>query len=95
MVAARGTQGEFAVMDSHAPLLAALRQGALRIKTAESEFVFACFGGSLRVAEDHNVTIIVDDAVALEEIDEEIRRLGEDGSEERRVFLSEVRSAHG
>ena len=94
-VAARGTQGEFAVMDNHAPLLAALRRGALRIKTAQSEHVFACFGGSLRVAEDHNVTILVDEAIALEQIEEELRILGEDSPEERRTFLEEFRSAYG
>ncbi len=69
MVVARSSRGEFAVMDDHAPLLAAIQPGPLRVKTSEGERVFACFGGSLRVSGGAIVTVLVEDAVALEEID--------------------------
>ncbi|MGB2982667.1 MAG: hypothetical protein WBC63_02265 [Candidatus Bipolaricaulia bacterium] len=69
MVVARSARGEFAVLDGHAPLLATLRSGPLRIQTAEGERVFAGFGGTLHVSEDAAVTVLLEDAVALEEID--------------------------
>jgi len=69
IVVARSTRGEFAVMDDHAPMLAAIGRGPLRVKTSETERVFACFGGSLRVSPGAEVTVLVEDAVPLEEID--------------------------
>lgn len=95
LVAARGTQGEFAVMDNHAPLLAALRSGALRVRTSDDhQQVFACFGGTLRVADDHSVTVLVDEAIPLNQIDAEIERLNGEEQAERRQILLQVRSTH-
>lgn len=65
---AQSPRGEFAVMNDHAPLLANLRNGPLRVKTSAGEHVFACFGGTLRVAQD-GITVLVEDAVPVEEID--------------------------
>jgi len=82
MVVARSTRGEFAVMDDHAPLLATIRSGPLRVKTPQEERVFACFGGSLRVSEEGAVTVLVEHAVPLEEIDLAEARDGANDSEE-------------
>jgi len=95
LVAARGTQGEFAVMEDHAPLLAALRSGPLRIKTKESERVFACFGGTLRVDDGHDVTVLVDEAIPSEEIDEALGLLPSEGASERRDILLQIKESYG
>lgn len=95
MVVARGTQGEFAVMDDHAPLLAALRGGPLRIKTTDTDHVFACFGGTLRVAEDRSVTVLVDEAIALSDIDAALEESSEGDIDARREVLLRVKETYG
>lgn len=92
MVVARSTRGEFAVMDDHAPLLATLRSGPLRVKTTDTERVFACFGGTLHVSADAAVTVLVEDAVAAEEIDAASIR---EESEARRAVLQAVVETYG
>ena len=91
MVVARSTRGEFAVMDGHAPLLSAIRSGPLRIKTPDGERVFACFGGTLRVAEDATVTVLVEDAIAVEEIQPETIAAQ---PEPRRAILASVKETY-
>jgi F-type H+-transporting ATPase subunit epsilon len=104
MVVARSASGEFAVMDGHAPLLASLRSGPLRVKTSEGARVFACFGGSLRVSDGGEVTVLVEDAVPLEEIDLTALEGGERDAPrdetdveagERRAVLRRVKEAYG
>lgn len=104
MVVARSARGEFAVLDGHAPLLATLRSGPLRIQTAEGERVFAGFGGTLHVSEDAAVTVLLEDAVALEEIDlttpdASTRDLGESAeleeTRERLAVLRAVKETYG
>ena len=68
MVVARSPRGEFGVMNGHAPLLAALVPGEVRVKTAEGEHGFVVAAGLLRVGTD-GVTILAQDAVPREEID--------------------------
>jgi F-type H+-transporting ATPase subunit epsilon len=68
LVVARSDDGEFAVMENHAPLLATLRPGAVRIVTGDSELVFACLGGVLRV-DGNDVSISARRAVAAADID--------------------------
>lgn len=68
MVVARSAQGEFAVLEGHAPLLAQLREGPVRIKTASGERTFVCFGGTLDV-QAGVVTILTPEALPREEID--------------------------
>jgi F-type H+-transporting ATPase subunit epsilon len=57
MVVARSTGGEFAVMEGHEPMLAALAEGPLRIETGEGTQTFVLKAGTLRVAED-GVTVV-------------------------------------
>ena len=92
MVVARSSRGEFAVMEDHAPLLASIQSGSLRVKTSKQERIFACFGGSLRVSADAAVTVMVEDAVPLEEID--LSTLA-DEAEDRRAVLQHVKENHG
>jgi F-type H+-transporting ATPase subunit epsilon len=94
MVVARSSRGEFAVMEDHAPLLASIRSGPLRVKTVDEERVFACFGGSLRVSTDAHVIVLVEDAVPLEEID--VNALtAEAAPEARRAILRGVAETYG
>jgi F-type H+-transporting ATPase subunit epsilon len=104
LVVARSHRGEFAVMQHHAPLLAELRPGVVRIQTGEEEKAFACFGGSLAVKEDI-VSIFVLDAVAVEEIDLDAARraledpgldeIGRQRASERLEMLSRAKEEHG
>jgi len=68
IVVAHSPEGEFAVMNGHAPLLAALGPSPLRIKTEDEEHVFALSGGVLQVTKD-GVTILAHEAIPSGEID--------------------------
>ncbi|MCD6495144.1 ATP synthase F1 subunit epsilon [Candidatus Bipolaricaulota bacterium] len=68
IVVARSPEGEFAIMDRHAPLLAALGPSLLRMKTDNEEYVFALSGGVLQVTPD-GVTVLADEAIPATEID--------------------------
>ncbi len=67
-IVARTPDGEFAVLDGHAPFLAALPRGVIRIVTGESEQIVACRGGAIEVDRDR-VTLLVERPYTLEEID--------------------------
>jgi len=73
MVVAQSPRGEFAIMNGHAPLLAVLAQGPIRIHTEETEQVYVCRGGTLRVA-GNEATLLVESAVSIDEIDVEQAR---------------------
>lgn len=49
IVVARSPQGEFAVMEGHEPMLAALAAGPLRVETEDGRELFALEAGTLRV----------------------------------------------
>ncbi len=68
MVVARSALGDFAVMARHAPLLAVLDAGPLRVKTDREEFSFAVRRGLLRVQADR-VTVLAEAAVPAGEVD--------------------------
>jgi len=67
-VVARSSEGEFAVMDNHAPLLATLPAGPLRIVTNEETSTYACLGGVLRV-EENTISISCRRAIHSSEIE--------------------------
>ncbi len=97
MVIARSDRGEFALMSGHAPLLAQLEPGPLRVKAADSEHVFACFGGTLDVQLDV-VTVLVSEAIPLEQIDAQLSiESGEEGdkSQARVDLLRHVKETYG
>lgn len=69
MVVARSVTGEFAVMEGHAPLLAALDRGVLRIKTESREEAFAVRSGAMNVDEQGDVMLLVSEAYRPGQID--------------------------
>ncbi len=68
IVVARSPEGQFAIMDKHAPLLAALNASPLTIKTEQQEHVFALSGGVIQVTEE-GVTILARQAIPAAKID--------------------------
>jgi len=68
MIVARSEDGEFAVLDGHAPMLVALRAGAVRVRTEGGDRIFACAPGVLRVGAQ-SVTILAPTGLPADEID--------------------------
>ncbi len=100
-VAARSQKGEFAVLPHHAPLLAELAPGRIRIQTPSGELRFACFGGSMSV-EQNRVVILGFEVVPEDEIDLEAARrlasdpaLSDEGREAARVRLGWLEKVAG
>ncbi len=95
-VTAPGLDGELSVLAGHMPLVAALGDGEVRVKTAEREVSIAVTGGFLRVRPD-GVQILSDFAAEAESIEvarvEEARaraeRLLTEAKERRDVALIE------
>ena len=67
-IVARSPHGEFAVMNGHAPILAVLVTGVIRLQAAGTEHTFVCKGGTLTLA-DNQATVLVERPFTLEEID--------------------------
>jgi len=80
MVIAPASEGDVGILPRHAPLLATLRPGTLRIKKDGAESEMAVSGGFLQVNQDR-VLILADAAERAEEIDaqraEEARKRAE------------------
>ena len=73
MVIAPGSEGYLGILPHHAPLLTALGQGEFRVKKGGDEEVLAVFGGFMDVRGDR-VTVLTEEAEAVEEIDEDRAR---------------------
>jgi len=68
-VVARSPHGEFAVMDNHAPLLAVLAPGVVRIHGADAtETRIVCVGGTFDFS-DNRATLLVERPQPVNEID--------------------------
>ncbi len=98
MVVARTIAGEFAVMEGHAPLLAALDRGMLRIKTEGHVEAFAVRSGAMNVDDEGNVVLLVSEAHRPDEIDAEwidrrIQRAESEPDGEETSWLTWLRSA--
>ncbi len=73
-----GAAGEIGVLARHAPLVAMLKAGEIRIKTGDQWQSYAAGPGYFKVQSDRAL-VLVDDAVRAEEIDvEEARREAEE-----------------
>jgi F-type H+-transporting ATPase subunit epsilon len=73
-----GAAGEIGVLARHAPLVAMLGAGEIRIRTGGQWQAFAAGPGYFKVQRDRAI-VLVDDAVRAEEIDvEEARREAEE-----------------
>ena len=78
MVIVPGDAGEIGVLARHAPLVAMLRAGEIRVKAGDSWQSFAAGPGYFKVQQDRAIAL-VDDAVRAEDIDiEEARREAEE-----------------
>ena len=77
MLIVPGVSGEIGVLARHAPLVAMLKAGEIRIKAGGDWQAFAAGPGYFKVQQDRAL-VLVDDAVRAEEIDvEEARREAE------------------
>jgi F-type H+-transporting ATPase subunit epsilon len=89
MVVAPALDGELGILPLHAPMVAALKAGEVRVKFEGDQIEwFAISGGYLQVHEDR-VIILADDAVASGQIDIERARQAGDLARQR---LAELRA---
>jgi F-type H+-transporting ATPase subunit epsilon len=76
-----GTDGEMGILPNHSPLLTTLKFGVVKVRSKQSEQIFAVAGGVAEVQPDL-VTILADAAENVEEIDiaraEEARKRAEE-----------------
>jgi F-type H+-transporting ATPase subunit epsilon len=78
MVIVPGAAGEIGVLARHAPLVAMLKAGEIRVKAEGEWHTFAAGPGYFKVQRDRAI-VLVDDAVRAEEIDvEQARREADD-----------------
>jgi F-type H+-transporting ATPase subunit epsilon len=78
MVVVPGAAGDIGVLARHAPLVAMLRAGEIRVKAGGDWQTFAAGPGYFKVQRDRAI-VLVDDAVRAEDIDvDEARREVED-----------------
>ena len=78
MLIVPGAAGEIGILARHAPIVAMLRAGEIRVKAGGDWQAFAAGPGYCKVQQDRAL-VLVDDAVRAEEIDvEEARRQAED-----------------
>jgi F-type H+-transporting ATPase subunit epsilon len=83
MLIVPGSAGEIGVLARHAPLVAMLKAGEVRVKSTGEWQTFAVGPGYFKVQQDRAI-VLVDDAVRAEEIDvEQARR----ETEEARALL--------
>jgi F-type H+-transporting ATPase subunit epsilon len=73
MVVVPGAAGEIGVLARHAPLVAMLKAGEIRVKASGQWQTFAAGPGYFKVQRDRAI-ILVDEAVRAEEIDVETAR---------------------
>ena len=69
-VAALSTEGELGIMPRHAPLLARLQPGEVRVRMPGGEEQFFFVSGGLLEVQPKAVTILADTAVRARDIDE-------------------------
>ncbi len=63
-LSAPGAEGSFGVLARHAPMMAQLKDGILRVKAPAEEKLFQINSGILEVNNQNNVVILADKAVA-------------------------------
>ena len=69
MVFAPLTTGEVGILPRHAPLIARMKPGEVRVRTATEELEFYVSGGVLEV-QPHVVTVLADTAERAKDLDE-------------------------
>ena len=69
-VSAEGIEGSFGVMSNHAPMIAALKSGMLKVRGEEETLYYAAGEGVLEVRLDKSVVILVDYAEPFDSAEE-------------------------
>lgn len=82
-LSAPGVQGGFQVLFNHAPLLAAIEVGEIKVKDKEGkDTLYATSGGFVEV-NDNNVVVLADSVEKSTEIDVDRAKRSKDRAEER------------
>ncbi|NPV06660.1 MAG: F0F1 ATP synthase subunit epsilon [Anaerolineae bacterium] len=89
LVSAPGQDGRLGILPGHAPLLAALRPGELRLRPREGEEISLAIGGGFLEVSDNRVVILARSAERAAEIDVERAR------QARERALQRLRDRHG
>jgi F-type H+-transporting ATPase subunit epsilon len=96
MVAVPSVKGEIGVLPRHAPLLANLLPGEVRILTPEEEVEYIYVSGGYVEIQPFAVTILADTAMRGQEVDEkaalEAKRRAEETISTARLFLDRDRA---
>lgn len=69
MVIMRTTEGDIGILYDHEPLVAPLRIGSLRVKQEDGSFKWAAGSTGFLTVNEDQVTVVVDSAEWVEEID--------------------------
>jgi F-type H+-transporting ATPase subunit epsilon len=88
-IAVPTVQGELGILPRHAPLLASLQAGPLRLGKGEKAEVLAVTGGFIEVREGSQVSIFAETAEFAHDIDVERARLA---AERAKTQLNEITS---
>ncbi len=55
-----GSSGSFEVLKNHAPLVASLKQGKIKVKDADNKITFIEINGGTVQVEDNNILVLAD-----------------------------------
>ncbi len=69
-ISAQGAEGSFGILSSHAPMIAALKPGVLKVRGEEEAHFYAAGEGVLEVRVDKRVVILLDYAEACDTLEE-------------------------
>ena len=81
MVFAPLSTGEVGVLPRHAPLIARMKPGEVRVRTSSEELQFYVSGGVLEV-QPHVVTVLADTAIRAKDLDEAAAQAAKQRAEE-------------
>ena len=88
MVVAPSAEGVVGVLPRHAPMIALLKPGELRLKKGSEELALAVAGGIMQV-EPHRVIVLADAAERAEEVDEARAREALERAQQRMAEVKE------
>jgi F-type H+-transporting ATPase subunit epsilon len=90
MVFAPLATGEVGVLPRHAPLIARMKPGEVRVRTSSEELQFYVSGGVLEV-QPHVVTVLADTAIRAKDLDEaaaqEAKQRAEEALKDRKADI--------
>ena len=63
--------GQLTILPNHTPIIVPLKSGEVLVRNGSEEVYLSIFGGFLEVQKDSKVNIVADEAVHVDDIDEE------------------------